>query len=329
MGEFELIASYFTRPELLARYPQVQLGVGDDCALLRPPAGEVLAISTDTLVSGVHFFADVAPRTLGHKALAVNLSDLAAMGAAPLGFTLALTLPQVDEVWLAEFAAGLHALADAHACPLIGGDTTRGPLAIGITVLGSVPPHLALRRSGAQLGDDIYISGSAQDCLGQARAGLALRQGELALGQLDAQQALQRLECPSPRVALGQALRGLASSALDVSDGLLGDLQHILRASGAGAVLDAPALLAMAESRPVLPALPQAQRLDFVCHGGDDYELLFTAAPAQAAAVAQAALAAGCTATRIGRIALAAQGLQVLDALGQVLSLAGGSFVHF
>ena len=329
MGEFELIASYFTRPELLARYPQVQLGVGDDCALLRPPAGEVLAISTDTLVGGVHFFADVAPRTLGHKALAANLSDLAAMGAAPLGFTLALTLPEVQEPWLAAFAVGLHALADAHACPLIGGDTTRGPLAIGITVLGSVPPHLALRRSGAQLGDDIYISGSAQDCLGQARAGLALRQGELALGQLDAQQALQRLECPSPRVALGQALRGLASSGLDVSDGLLGDLQHMLRASGVGALIDAPALLAMAASRPVLPALGQAQRLDFICYGGDDYELLFTAAPAQAAAVQNAAAMTGCTATRIGRIVAAAQGLQVLDAQGQALPLKGGSFVHF
>lgn len=329
MGEFDLIARYFTRPQLSAHYPQVRLGVGDDCALLQPRVGEQLAVSTDTLVSGVHFFADVAPRTLGHKALAVNLSDLAAMGAAPLGFTLALTLPQVDETWLAEFAAGLHALADAHACPLIGGDTTRGPLAIGITVLGSVSADLALRRSGAQVGDDIYISGSVQDGLGQARAGLALRLGELALGQADTQHALQRLECPSPRLALGQGLRGVASSCLDVSDGLLGDLQHILRASGVGAVLQAQALLDMAACRPVLPALPQAQALDLMCHGGDDYELLFSAAPAQRAAVANAAQTADCTVQHIGRIVSASQGLQILDAQGRALPLGGGSFQHF
>ena len=329
MGEFELIARYFQRPELPARYPQVQLGVGDDCALLRPPAGEVLAVSTDTLVSGVHFFADVAPRTLGHKALAVNLSDLAAMGAAPLGFTLALTLPQVDEAWLAEFAAGLHALADLHACPLIGGDTTRGPLAIGITVLGSVPTAQALRRSGAQLGDDIYVSGSAADCLGQAAAGLALRRGQLQLPDADAQQALARLECPSPRLALGLALRGLAHSCLDISDGLLGDLQHILRASGVGATVQTPALLAMAASRPVLPALPLDAQLQAICHGGDDYELLFTAAPAQAAAVQKAALEAGCAVFRIGQIVAAEEGLQVLDETGRAATLAGGSFRHF
>lgn len=329
MGEFDLIARYFTRPQLSAHYPQVRLGVGDDCALLQPRVGEQLAVSTDTLVSGVHFFADVAPRTLGHKALAVNLSDLAAMGAAPLGFTLALTLPQVDETWLAEFAAGLHALADAHACPLIGGDTTRGPLAIGITVLGSVSADLALRRSGAQVGDDIYISGSVQDGLGQARAGLALRLGELALGQADTQHALQRLECPSPRLALGQGLRGVASSCLDVSDGLLGDLQHILRASGVGAVLQAQALLDMAACRPVLPALPQAQALDLMCHGGDDYELLFSAAPAQRAAVANAAQTADCTVQHIGRIVPASQGLQILDAQGRALPLGGGGFQHF
>jgi thiamine-monophosphate kinase len=329
MGEFELIARYFQRPDLPQRYPQVLLGVGDDCALLQAPAGQQLAMSTDTLVSGVHFFADAPARSLGHKALAVNLSDLAAMGATPLGFTLALTLPQVEEAWLAEFAAGLHALADAHACPLIGGDTTRGPLAIGITVLGSLPPGLALRRSGAQLGDDIYISATAQDCVGQARAGLALCQGDLALAPTDAEFALARLQCPTPRLALGFALRGLANSCMDVSDGLLGDLQHLLRASGVGAVLQAPRLWDMAASRPVLAALPAAQQLDFICHGGDDYELLFTAAPAQAAAIAQAAQEAGCLALRIGRIVPTAMGLQVQDAVGQVLPLTATGFTHF
>lgn len=329
MGEFELIARYFTRPDLPQRYAQVHLGVGDDCALLQPPVEQQLAVSTDTLVSGVHFFADVAPRSLGHKTLAVNLSDLAAMGAAPLGFTLALTLPQMDEPWLAEFAAGLHALADAHACPLVGGDTTRGPLAIGVTVFGSVPAALALRRSGAQLGDDIYLSATAQDCIGQARAGLALRQGTLVLDPDAADYALARLQCPTPRLGLGLALRGLASSCLDVSDGLLGDLQHILRASGVGAVLQASSLLDMAASRPVLAALPVAQQLDYVCHGGDDYELLFTAAPAQAAAIAQAAQKAGCLALRIGSVVPVAEGLQVQDAAGQALPLAATGFTHF
>ena len=329
MGEFDLIARYFARSQASAHYPQVLLGVGDDCALLQPRAGESLAVSTDTLVSGVHFFADVLPQHLGHKALAVNLSDLAAMGAAPLGFTLALTLPAVDEAWLAEFAKGLHALADAHACPLMGGDTTRGPLAIGITVLGSVPANLALRRSGAQVGDDIYISGAGRDCIGQARAGLALRRGELSLAAGEAQYALQRLECPTPRLALGLALRGLASSCLDVSDGLLGDLRHILRASGVGAVLQASALLDMAAHCAVLPALAAAQRLDFLCHGGDDYELLFTAPAVQAAAVLQAAHQTGCTVQRIGRIVAADAGLQVQDAGGQALELAATGFTHF
>lgn len=329
MGEFDLIARYFARPQASAHYPQVLLGVGDDCALLQPRAGESLAVSTDTLVSGVHFFADVLPQHLGHKALAVNLSDLAAMGAAPLGFTLALTLPAVDEAWLAEFAKGLHAMADVHACPLMGGDTTRGPLAIGITVLGSVPANLALRRSGAQVGDDIYISGAGRDCIGQARVGLALRRGELSLAAGEAQYALQRLECPTPRLVLGLALRGLASSCLDVSDGLLGDLQHILRASGVGAVLQASALLDMAANCAVLPALAAAQRLDFLCHGGDDYELLFTAPAVQAAAVLQAAHQAGCTVQRIGRIVAADAGLQVQDAGGQALELAATGFTHF
>ena len=329
MGEFELIRRYFTRLDLPYHHEQVQLGVGDDCALLQPPAGEVLAISTDSLVSGIHFFADVAPRTLGHKALAVNLSDLAAMGARPLGFTLALTLPEADEAWLAEFSQGLHALADSHACPLIGGDTTRGPLAISITVLGSVPAALALRRSGTKPGDDIYISASAQDCIGQARAGLAVRLGELELSECDMEHALARLQCPSPRLSLGLALRGLASACLDVSDGLLSDLQHILRASGVGALLDSAALLAMAASRPVMPALMSAQCLDYLCHCGDDYELLFTAPPSEAAAIAQAAQRAGVTAVRIGSVVAQAQGLRMLDAHGLPLSVAAQGFRHF
>ena len=210
MGEFDLIARYFTRPVRRAA-----LGVGDDCALLALAPGMQLAVSSDMLVEGRHFFADVAPEALGHKALAVNLSDLAACGARPLAFTLALALPHIDEAWLAGFSRGLLALADEHACELIGGDTTQGPLNICITVFGEVPAGQALLRSGARPGDDLYVSGT----LGDARLALEALQGRITLPADLLAQARQRLERPTPRVALGQALRGVASSAMDVSDG--------------------------------------------------------------------------------------------------------------
>ena len=220
MGEFDLIARYFTRPVRRA-----VLGVGDDCALLQPRAGIQLAISSDMLVEGRHFFAGTDAYRLGHKALAVNLSDLAACGAQPVAFTLALALPRVDEPWLQAFSSGLLALADAHGCELIGGDTTQGPLNICITVFGEVPAGQALLRSGARAGDDLYVSGH----LGDARLALECLLGHLALPPALLAPAQQRLEAPTPRVALGQALRGIASAALDVSDGLLGDLGHLLR----------------------------------------------------------------------------------------------------
>jgi thiamine-monophosphate kinase len=239
MGEFELIQRYFTRPT-----PKAVLGVGDDCALLQPRVGMQLAISTDMLVEGRHFFPDVNPRVLGHKALAVNLSDLAACGARPLAFTLALSLPQADAVWCESFAEGLLSLADAHGCELIGGDTTQGPLNICITVFGEVPVGAALRpgepatqailRSGAQAGDDIYVSGT----LGDARLALEALRGRIQLPDEVLEFALQRLEQPTPRIALGLALRGIASAAADISDGLLGDLGHILQSSVVGATLD-------------------------------------------------------------------------------------------
>ena len=233
MGEFDLIARYFKRPSLRAA-----LGVGDDCALLQPAPGTQMAISSDMLVQGRHFFPDVDPQTLGHKALAVNLSDLAACGAKPLAFTLALALPQVDEAWLAAFSKGLFALADVHGCELIGGDTTQGPLNICITVFGEVPVvngrTQALLRSGAKESDDIYVSGT----LGDARLALDVLYGRLSVPPEVFNPARARLETPSPRVALGMALRGVASAAIDVSDGLLGDLGHILTASQAGAVID-------------------------------------------------------------------------------------------
>jgi len=229
MTEFDLIARYFTR-----KPRQAALGVGDDCALLNPAPGMQLAISSDMLVEGHHFLHNVSPCSLGHKALAVNLSDLAACGARPVAFTLALALPRIDEAWLEEFSCGLWALADAHGCELIGGDTTQGPLNICITVFGEVPCGQALLRSGARVGDDIYVSGT----LGDARLALDSLQGHIELPPDILAKARLRLEQPTPRVALGTALRGIATSAIDISDGLTGDLGHILQASAVGALVN-------------------------------------------------------------------------------------------
>ena len=323
MGEFELIARHFKRPVRRAA-----LGVGDDCALLSPRPGMQLAVSSDMLVEGRHFFPDVDPEALGHKALAVNLSDLAACGAEPLAFTLALALPHADDAWLAAFAKGLFALADAHGCELVGGDTTRGPLNICITVFGEVPTGQALLRSGAKVGDDIYVSGH----LGDARLALEALQGHIALPPDVLAAARLRLEQPTPRVALGQALRGVASSALDVSDGLLGDLGHILRASGTGACIDTfIAIDLIAASALTISARGQFDpELFHQCTlaGGDDYELAFTAPVARRAAVAAAALASSTPVTRIGRIE-AEPGLRLVDAQGRPVARRYASFDHF
>lgn len=323
MGEFDLIARYFTRPVRHAA-----LGVGDDCALLAPRPGMQLAISSDMLVEGRHFFADVDPEALGHKALAVNLSDLAACGARPLAFTLALALPRVDEAWLAGFSKGLLALADAHGCELVGGDTTQGPLNICITVFGEVPAGQALLRSGARAGDDIYVSGT----LGDARLALEALLGHIHLPDELLAQARQRLEQPTPRVQLGQRLRGIASSALDVSDGLLGDLRHILAASGVGAEIELAKTTELIAASALFTG-PEAIFGMELMHqstlaGGDDYELAFTAAPAQRDAVQSAARQADVAVTRIGRIT-ATPGLRLLDAQGQPQPVAYASFDHF
>ncbi|WP_310346239.1 thiamine-phosphate kinase [Rhodoferax saidenbachensis] len=331
MGEFELIARYFRRPER-ALGAGVALGVGDDCALLQPTPGMQWAVSSDMLVSGRHFFPDVDPRTLGHKALAVNLSDLAACGARPLGFTLALALPEANAAWLQPFSEGLFALADAHGCALVGGDTTRGPLNICITVFGEVPPSQALLRSGAQGGDDVYVSGT----LGDAALALQCLQGKVHLPPALLTQARQRLEQPTPRVALGLALREVASAVADVSDGLLGDLGHILQQSGVGATLDAGIAMHLlaagaystGASGLFSSQMPVAQLLQCVLAGGDDYELVFTAPPDRAAAVQAAALASDTPVTRIGRIDAAA-GLRVVDGRGQPLPGDWKSFDHF
>ena len=324
MGEFELIKRYFTRPS-----PGAVMGVGDDCAILQTAPGMQLAISTDMLVEGRHFFPDANPHALGHKALAVNLSDLAACGARPLAFTLALSLPSADAEWLESFSAGLWALADAHGCELIGGDTTRGPLNLCITVFGEVPGDAtgptrtrALLRGGAKAGDDVYVSGT----LGEAALGLQHRLGRLQLDAPAAAACRARLERPTPRVALGLALRGIASACADVSDGLLGDLGHILKRSAVGAQLDDAAVLACC---PWASSGIDAQLLrDCVLTGGDDYELVFTAAPAHAAAVAAAAQASGTPVQRIGRID-AVPGLRVLDRSGQPITTRSGGFDHF
>lgn len=323
MGEFDLIARYFTRPVRHAA-----LGVGDDCALLAPRPGMQLAISSDMLVEGRHFFADVDPEALGHKALAVNLSDLAACGARPLAFTLALSLPRVDEAWLAGFSKGLLALADEYGCELVGGDTTQGPLNICITVFGEVPASQALLRSGARAGDDIYVSGT----LGDARLALEALLGHTHLPDELLAQARQRLERPTPRVALGLALRGIASSAMDVSDGLLGDFGHILKASGVGACIrtDETIKLIAASAFPSSARGQFDQKLLQQCTlaGGDDYELLFTAPRQHRAAVAEAATQSQTPVTRIGQVE-AAPGLRLVDAQGMPVENRFASFDHF
>ena len=315
VGEFDLIQRWFTRPVRRA-----VLGVGDDCALLQPAPGMQLAVSSDMLVEGRHFLSTVAPDRLGHKALAVNLSDLAACGASPLAFTLALSMPRVDEVFLDGFARGLFALADVHGVEIVGGDTTAGPLNICITVFGEVPPGQALLRSGAKVGDEVWVSGA----LGDARLALEVFRGTVALDADAFEAARARMERPTPRVALGVALRGVATSAIDLSDGLLGDLRHVLARSGVGATIDADAVPMGA----VLATQPLGLRRECTLAGGDDYELLFTAPAAREADVRTAAARAHCAVTRIGRID-AAQGTRVIDRDGQPVAAAFASFDHF
>lgn len=318
LSEFDLIKRYFKRD----RPDRAPLGIGDDCALLAITPGRQLAISSDMLVEDRHFFAGADPRMLGHKALAVNLSDLAAMGARPVAFTLALALPEANPDWLAGFSQGLFALADAHGCELVGGDTTKGPLNICITVFGELSPGHALRRDAAQAGDDIWISGT----LGDARLALAGYWNELELDPALHAQAATRMHLPTPRVALGLALASLpvAHAALDISDGLVGDLGHILHASRVGATLDVDALPA----GPVLAQQALALRRRFTAAGGDDYELCFTAPRAARAAVLAAGTQAGTPVTRVGTID-AAPDLRLVDAHGVALDLALSGWDHF
>ncbi|MES2783925.1 MAG: thiamine-phosphate kinase [Pseudomonadota bacterium] len=316
MGEFDLIERYFKRP-----VRRSAMGIGDDCALIAPGPGMQLAVSSDMLVEGRHFLSTVDPARLGHKALAVNLSDLAACGARPLAFTLALAMQQADESWLEPFSRGLLALADAHECELVGGDTTRGPLNICITVFGEVPAGMALMRSGARAGDDIFVSGT----VGDARLALEVFRGTLSVSSDAFEAARARMEQPTPRVALGQALRGIATAAVDVSDGLLGDLGHILRQSKVGAVIDAGATMRLLAAG---AHVDEDRRLEYTLAGGDDYELVFCAPPSMRGAVDAAARASETAVTRIGRVETG-QGLRLVDASGAPLVRHFASFDHF
>ncbi|UTH73899.1 thiamine-phosphate kinase [Chromobacterium sp. IIBBL 290-4] len=315
MKEFELIGRYFQRPA-----PSALLGVGDDAAIVRPTAGHDLHMSVDMLVEGRHFFADVDPRALGHKTLAVNLSDMAAMGARPRWALLSIALPRAEEAWVSAFAEGFFALADKYGVELIGGDTTGGPLTLSVTILGEAPSGQALRRSGARIGDDIWVSGEL------GLGALAVRQRLGWLNVNDAEllaSARHKLEYPEPRLALGAALLPLAHAAADVSDGLMADLGHILAASGvAGEV--------WAEALPSHGKL-EARRGEFLAclaAGGDDYELVFTAPADKRQQIERAAAGVGCRVTRIGRT-LAGQGGALLDAAGQIVKLDKEGYDHF
>lgn len=315
LGEFDLIAAFFERPVRRAA-----LGIGDDCALLQPTPGLQWAVSCDALVEGRHFLSTVAPERLGHKALAVNLSDLAACGAEPRAFTLALTMPRADAGWLQAFSQGLFALADAHDIELVGGDTTAGPLQITITVFGEVPPGQALLRHGARPGDDLYVSG----ILGDARLALEVFRGRVSLPGEAFERVRQAMELPQPRVALGRALRGVASSAIDLSDGLAGDLGHILKRSGVGAVIE----LGRLPHSSILAGQAAPVRDECLLAGGDDYELLFTAPSSARAAVQEAALRAQVPVTRIGTIE-PQPGLRLVDDRGGLQPLPLAGFDHF
>jgi len=316
-SEFELIHRHFTRAPR-----HTDLAVGDDAALLTPRAGMQLVVSTDMLVAGNHFLPDADPDALGWKTLAVNISDLAAMGAEPRWALLALALPQADEAWLAAFARGLFACAEAFGVDLAGGDTTRGPLDLCVTALGEVPAGTAITRSGAHPGDDIWISGWP----GRAALGLAHLRGDITLAADAAAVCLDALHRPQPRVAAGLALRGIASAMLDVSDGLLGDLRHILERSGVGAILVADAL-PLAALR-AMGAAPELARRCLLA-GGDDYELLFTAPAAHRDAVTAHSQRLALPFTRIGQVSAEAGELLIEEADGGRTAPDRGGYDHF
>ena len=332
LGEFDLIERFFRTGANSMRTDADQaiaLGIGDDCALIKPPINEEIAITSDMLVEGRHFFADANPELLGCKALAVNLSDLAAMGAKPLGFTLAIALPAANIAWLEAFSKGLFATAKEFACPLIGGDTTAGPLTIAITAFGSIPHGKAIRRSGAKPGDDIWVSGT----VGDARLALAALRHEIKLSNMDLQAIEDRMHQPTPRMELGIQLRNIASAALDVSDGLLGDLHHILKQSQ----VDAEILLDQLPKSTTLQKQDTQIQNQFAACGGDDYEICFTAPLSEREKIQGISKSIGIPLTIIGKTLPkkeSATKIYLLDPSGALLSdektkLLLNSFDHF
>lgn len=318
MTEFELISRYFAAQSFTR--DDVRLGIGDDAALVRVAADSETAITTDVLVAGVHFFEDADPSAVGHKALAVNLSDLAAMGAEPAWFLLDLTLPEADTSWLQRFTEGLFSVARRYNVQLIGGDTARGPLSIAITAIGRVPEGKSLLRAGARPGDAVYVTGT----LGDAALALADRRGERRLTAPERAALRDRLERPLPRVAEGMALRDLASSAIDVSDGLLADLGHVLAASGVGARLTLGAIPLSATYRARLSEVGW----DYALAGGDDYELCFTVPPGQPAEIDALARRLDVPLTAIGEIT-SGRALEIYDEAGRAYQPKGQGYDHF
>jgi thiamine-monophosphate kinase len=315
-SEFDLIARHFTRPATNA-----VLGVGDDCALLHVTNGMDLAVSTDTMVSGTHFFPEVDPEHLGHKALAVNLSDMAAMGAMPYWAVLAITLPKVDHEWLAAFTKGFFDLAEEFNVSLVGGDTTRGPLSLTVTIMGEVPAGAALRRSGAKAGNDVWVSGH----IGDAALAVAHRNGKVKLDEADYKEALMHLYEPTPRVQLGQALRGMATAAIDISDGLLGDLGHICSLSGVGATVELDRVPISDIGAKHVES--DAGRTAIVA-GGDDYELCFTAHPNSRESLQDLAKVLDVTLTRIGQVKRG-KGVSLHGPDGKPVKVDGRGYDHF
>lgn len=318
-GEFELIGRYFAK--LGAERPDVRIGVGDDGAVLQPPASRELVAVTDSLIEGVHFPVGSAAASVGHRAFAINFSDIAAMGAEPAWALLALTLPRVDEEWLAQFSRAAGDICRRHGVALVGGDTTRGPLAITVTMIGIVPIGVALERGGGQPGDAIFVTGSP----GDAAAGLALEQNRLHVADsMSAQILRDRFLFPTPRCDVGIALRGLASACIDVSDGLGGDLEKLCAASGCGAEVDAAALPI---SEPLAQAVGRELAREYALTGGEDYELLFTVPLARLGAMSHAIARGLGPVTRIGSL-VAGNGVRVF-ARGGVMQFSGAGFDHF
>ena len=319
MNEFELIRTYFAA-QGLAR-DDVVVSIGDDAAVVRPPLGMEAVLTTDMLVADTHFFADAEPRSIGYKALAVNLSDLAAMGAEPAWFTLDLSLPRVDPLWLQAFARGLFELADRHRVQLVGGDTVRGPLAVAIQLCGFVPAGTALRRAGAAVGDGIYVTGT----LGDAALALLQRQAKLTFSTSEAARVQRRLDYPQPRLVAGAALRTVATSCIDISDGLIADLGHILEASGVGARI---ALERIPFSQTYRRYQQRVGGWDLALVNGDDYELCFTVPPGRQPELASLLSGCGCDISYVGDIEVE-PGLRVVDAKGNSHVPVQGGYEHF